>query len=283
MITLEQITGRVKDIAPLPPTATRLAAVLSSPSYGIDECAEVVRYDQALTLSIIKYVNSAFSATSRPIADIREAVVRLGGGRILRDLLAGHLRQNLAAELPAYGYSESDLWRHSVASGVAVEMLGRHVALPPAGLSFTAALLHDIGKLILARAAPRGDMEEIWKKVSAEKCACETAEKAVLGLSHAEVGAALLRSWGLPESMAASVGNHHARANTSDSMTDCVMAANLVARSIGEGIGHEGMSVGADAGVAKRLGLSRDKFELVCMESRCRMQEVAAGFGAALQ
>jgi putative nucleotidyltransferase with HDIG domain len=280
MITLEQITGRIKELAPLPPTATRLAAVLASPSYTIDECAKIVRYDQALTLAIIKYANSAFAAAACPVADVKEAVIRLGGGRILRDLLAAHLRQSLAPALPAYGYSESDLWRHSVAAAVAVEMLGRHVTLPPAGLSFTAALLHDIGKLILARAAPRSDMEAIWKKVSGEQCACETAEKAVLGFSHAEVGAAVLSAWALPAGMAASVGNHHAPEDTGDPMTDCVMAANLVARSIGEGVGHEGMSIGADAGVAKRLGLSRDKFELVCMQSRCRMQEVATIFGA---
>jgi putative nucleotidyltransferase with HDIG domain len=279
MITLDQITGRIKDLAPLPPTATRLAAVLASPSYSIDECAEVVRYDQALTVAIIKYVNSAFAAASYPIADIREAVVRLGGGRILRDLLAMHLKQNLSVDLPAYGYSESDLWRHSVAAAVAVEMLGRHVALPPAGLSFTAALLHDIGKLVLARAAPKNDMEEIWKKVTVEKCTCQAAEKAVLGFSHAEVGAAVLTAWELPAGMAASVGNHHASADTGDPMTDCVMAANMVARSIGEGIGYEGMNIGADAGMGKRLGLSRDKFELVCMESRCRMQEVMTAFG----
>ena len=278
MITLEQITGRIKELAPLPPTATRLAAVLATPTYNIDECVEVVRYDQALTLAIIKYVNSAFAAAARPIADIKEAVIRLGGGRILRDLLASHLRGNLTVELPAYGYKESDLWRHSVAAAVAVEILGRHAALPPAGLSFTAALLHDIGKLVLARAAPRNDMEAIWKKVSVEKYTCEAAEKTVLGFSHAEVGGAVLTAWALPAGMATSVANHHAPSDTGDPMTDCVMAANLVARSIGEGIGHEGMSVGADAGVGRRLGLSRDKFELVCAESRCRMLDVTSVF-----
>jgi putative nucleotidyltransferase with HDIG domain len=280
MITLEQITSRIKELAPLPPTATRLAALLASPNYSVNECVEVVRYDQILTLAIFKYANSAFSASTRPITDMKEAVVRLGGGRILRELLATHLRQSLATPLPAYGYSENELWRHSVAAVTAVEILGKRITLPAQGLVFTAALLHDVGKLVLARTAPRDDMEIIWQTVTTTQCSCETAEKTVLGLSHAEVGAEVIASWGLPEVISSAVRNHHATSDTGDNMTDCVMVANMIARVIGEGIGNEGMNMGGDANAGKRLGLTRDKFELTCAESQYRMQEVMAAFGA---
>jgi putative nucleotidyltransferase with HDIG domain len=280
MITLDRIVERINELAPLPPTAMRLAGLLASPGWSIEECVETIRYDQALTAEILRYVNSAYSGALREITSIKDAVVRLGGGRILEEILARHLRQNLAAPLPAYGYSERDLWRHSVAAAAAAEALGAYAPTPMAGLAFTAALLHDIGKLVLARLAPSEAMEAVWKMASDGRATCEKAEKTLLGFSHAEVGAAMIDAWKLPAAIAAAVKNHHAESDPADPMTDCVMAANLVARSIGEGIGNEGMCVGGDAQVAKRLGLTKDKFELVCAKTKIRVEDVLAAFGA---
>jgi putative nucleotidyltransferase with HDIG domain len=278
MIALDRITGAIGELSPLPQTATRLAALISKGNWTVDSCVEIIRYDQALTADLFKYANSAFSGSKRQISDIRDAVIRLGGGRILEDLCARHLHHDFAMALPVYGYDERDLWRHSVAAAVAVESLGAYAGVPVDGFAFTAALLHDIGKLVLARTAPREDMEAVWKMVTGARCSCEHAEKEVLGVTHAETGAAVIAAWGLPEGIVRSVKNHHAPNDPADSMTDCVMVANVVARSIGEGIGHEGMNTGGDAQVGKRLGLTKEKIEQVCVRTRYRFQEVVAGF-----
>jgi putative nucleotidyltransferase with HDIG domain len=278
MIALDRISGTIGELSPLPQTATRLAALISKGNWTVDSCVEIIRYDQALTADVLKYANSAFSGAKRQISDVRDAVIRLGGGRILEDLLARHLRRDFAMALPAYGYDERDLWRHSVAAAVAAESLGAYAGVPVDGLAFTAALLHDIGKLVLARTAPREDMEAVWKMVTGTHCSCEQAEKEVLGVTHAETGAAIIAAWGLPEGIVRGVKNHHAQNDPADSMTDCVMVANVVARSIGEGIGHEGMNIGGDALVGRRLGLTKEKIEQVCMQTRYRFQEVVGTF-----
>jgi putative nucleotidyltransferase with HDIG domain len=278
MITLDRITGAIEELSPLPQTATRLAALLSKGNWTVDSCVEIIRYDQALTADLFKYANSAFSGSKRRISDIRDAVIRLGGGRILEDLCARHLRGDFTLALPAYGYDERDLWRHSVAAAVAAESLGAYASIPIDGLAFTASLLHDIGKLVLARNAPREDMEAVWKRVTGTHCSCEQAEKEVLGMTHAETGAAVIAAWGLPEGIVRSVKNHHASNDPADPMTDCVMVANVVARTIGEGIGHEGMNVGGDALVGKRFGLTKEKFEQLCVRTRYRFQEVVGTF-----
>jgi hypothetical protein len=61
-------------------------------------------------------------------------------------------------------------------------------------------------------------------------------------------------------------------------MTDVVMVANLVARSIGEGVGYEGLSVGIDAAVGRRMGLTKEIFEGVCASTACRMREISTQF-----
>jgi putative nucleotidyltransferase with HDIG domain len=278
MIAIDTIAGAIKELSPLPQTATRLAALLSTGNWTVDACVDTIRYDQALTAAVFKYANSAFSGATREITDIRDAVIRLGGGRILEDLLARHLQRDLTQALPAYGYNERDLWRHSVAAAIAAETLCAKLSLPIGGLAFSAALLHDIGKLILARTVARHNMEEVWKTVSHQNCSCEEAERKILGITHAETGAAVIELWGLPADIITGVKNHHASTDTGHTMTDCVMVANLVARSIGEGIGHEGMSVGCDALVGKRTGLTRETFEQVCARTRSRFKEVVEEF-----
>jgi putative nucleotidyltransferase with HDIG domain len=273
------LLGHIRKLRPLPPTALRLAGLLDSPLYSIDECVNVIRYDEALALEVMIYANSAYSGASRPISDIRGAVIRLGGGRILKEILAKHLKSIMSGNLSAYGYAEVDLWRHSVAAATAVESLGPYLVSPIGGLAFAAALMHDIGKLILARAAPKARMDELWKKVSVEACTCEQAEKAVFGFSHADVGAEMMVEWKMPEAIERSVRNHHAVCAEADPMTDCVSVANIVARSVGEGIGFEGMSFGHDSRAAGRLGLTRDIVEKVCAQTTCRMKDVLAFFG----
>jgi putative nucleotidyltransferase with HDIG domain len=279
MISIQELTGRVRELSPLPPAATKLSRVLSSPMFSVEACVDSIRYDQALTLETLKFANAASEGVNREITSIREAVVRLGGGRILKEILARHLKKTLNEPLAAYGYGELELWRHSVAAASAAEALGAHIPSGAGGLSFTAALLHDVGKLILARTAPRREMEAIWKKVSVENCTCEQAEKTVLGFSHAEVGAEILTAWNMPESIVSAVRNHHAEtAAVLDPMTDVVMVANLVARSIGEGVGYEGLSVGIDAAVGRRMGLTKEIFEGVCASTACRMREISTQF-----
>jgi putative nucleotidyltransferase with HDIG domain len=273
------VQGYLRKLQPLPPTALRLAGLLDSPLSSVDECVAVIRYDEAITLAILTYANSAFSGASRQITDIRSAVIRLGGGRILKDILARHLKSILCESLDDYGYAEADLWRHSVAAATAVESLGPYLVNPIGGLAFAAALMHDIGKLILARAAPKTVMDEIWNKVSLEACTCEQAENSVFGFSHADVGAEMMVEWKMPEAIQRSVRNHHAVCAEPDAMTDCVSVANVVARSVGEGIGFEGMRFGHDSRAAARLGLTKDIVEKVCAQTTCRMREILSFFG----
>jgi putative nucleotidyltransferase with HDIG domain len=280
MITMQRIMEKIGELSPLPPTAPKLAAVVADETSTVKDIADLLQYDQALTLEVLKYANSAMSASARTIATVKDAVVRLGGARILERVVARHVKGVMQAPLTSYGYSEKDLWRHSVASALAAEQLGGITKSSTAGLSFTAALLHDIGKLILGRTAPATDMEHIFLLVvdGRQTITCEQAEQKVLGFSHADVGAEIASTWRLPQPIVDGIRHHHSLDHTAEPVTDAVKVANIVARTIGEGIGNEGMSLAVDNGVSRRLGLSHEQFETICLESARHLAEVLSMF-----
>jgi len=280
MITLQSVMAAVGDMKPLPPTAPKLAAVIGDANSTVDDIAGVLQYDQALTIDLLKSANSAMSASSRTIATVKDAVIRLGGARVLQRVVGKHVCGMMATPLVAYGYQENDLWRHSVAAAVAAEQLGSLVKSKSTGLSFTASLLHDIGKLVLSRTAPAEDMQAIFRMVFDEPLllTSEQAEKRVLGFSHADVGAEIALSWNLPQVIVDAIRNHHSLNNIGEPVTDIVKVANIVARTIGEGIGNEGMSLVVDNELSLRIGFTHDQFETLCIRSAHSLADVLRMF-----
>jgi hypothetical protein len=233
------LVSRIETLAPLPACASRLAAVVDDPESGIDDVVEAIRFDQALTATVLREANATSSASRRVISSVKGAVVRLGGARVLSRCLAGAIKAQLVEALPGYGYDERELWRHSVAAAVAAEELG---------VAFTASLLHDIGKLVLGRQAEPETMQAVWNCVEKDACTADQAETIVLGFSHAALGA--------------------------DFCGDTVIVANIIAHCIGAGLGYEGMSIAAPEMISGRLGLSKENFERVCANTLGRLRQV---------
>lgn len=276
MKSLNEIIANAEQLAPLPLTAAKLAQVIADDKSTIEDATEVVRYDQALSAFVLRVANSSFSASNRTIGNVRDAVIRLGSGRILEMLISKCVRGIMKKPLAQYGYSEDDLWRHSVASAIAAENLNRYAKINISGLSFTAALLHDIGKLLMIRGFPENEMRKIWDIMKDNHVSWADAEKELFGFTHAEVGAYMAQLWKLPEHIERAIRYHNTVDTDFDLVTDSVRVANVVARAIGQGIGFEGMSVAVDSNISERLVLSRENFEMLCADTAEKLEGVLA-------
>ena len=124
---------------------------MADPESTLESISEVVSLDQALAGRALRAANSAASAASSPITTVRDAVVRLGRSTMLTLALGTQVRRNLQQAVPEFGLAANVLWRHSVATALVAESLATActVRIPPE--SYAASLLHDIGKLVLAR------------------------------------------------------------------------------------------------------------------------------------
>jgi putative nucleotidyltransferase with HDIG domain len=178
--------------------------------------------------------------------------------------------------LEPYGYVEKELWFHSVASAVAAEYINRYAKTTISGISFTAALLHDLGKLLIVNKFSDKEVFNILKLVRDENISWAEAEKKVFGFNHADIGAKIADMWNLPDSIIRAILNHHNDDYDFDPVIDCVRVSNVVARVIGHGVGFEGMGVCIDSNIAERLKISREHFEQICAETAQKFNEVIA-------
>ncbi len=209
MIQVEALVKQAHAVQPLPASVSRLAALIASDSWSIEEIEEVISLDQGLTANLLRLANSAAFASMSEITGVREAVVRMGAGAVLSLAMAASVHSRLDRPIPQYGLSEGDLWRHSVASALAAQQIGRACTkrLPPE--CFTAALLHDIGKLIMCRHLSPEILEILGHARREGHLSAVRAEIAVLEVHHGELGGLIAQHWGLPEGIVRGIQYHH--------------------------------------------------------------------------
>ncbi|MBM3834526.1 MAG: HDOD domain-containing protein [Verrucomicrobia bacterium] len=202
LIDLDAFIKKADELQPLPASTTKLVSVASGTETNVDEITKVISFDPALTMRLLRTDNSAFSGTALTITTVHEAVSRLGTARVLSLAIASHTKPMMRVQLRPYGLSEGALWRHSVIAMLAAESIARvtRVPIPPA--ASTAALLHDIGKLVMACfISPEIlDLIEQGKKIG--NLTPLEAEAQILQVHHGELGGLIARHWQLPEAIA---------------------------------------------------------------------------------
>jgi putative nucleotidyltransferase with HDIG domain len=204
---LRKVLGGLKKLPALPAAYSALERTLADERAGARELAQIIEQDIAMSAKILQLVNSAFFGLSRRVTSVPEAVSYLGF-RMIQQLMLGAeiFADGGFASRP--GMSLEGLRDHSLlTAAIARRILSddRRAAED----AWTAGLLHDIGKLILAAELPEHLAAPVSVAQQTGRPAYE-AEQQLYGVTHAEIGAYLVGMWGLPYSIVEAVGNHHA-------------------------------------------------------------------------
>jgi putative nucleotidyltransferase with HDIG domain len=211
---------------------------------------------------------------------VRQAVILLGLKRLVQMVIATCTSAIMDRTVPGYDLSAGELWRHSLAVSVAAEGLVRVLKLDAAEEIFTAALLHDIGKIVLGQFV-QDDYAKIALALE-QGLAFETAESIVLGTNHAEIGAQVLSKWSFPEGIVHAVRWHHEpeRSERTDPMLDVVHVANMLCLMIGIGVGRDGLNYRPSPVVTKRLGITTSHLEKVASQTLQWASELSQALAA---
>lgn len=204
--SLRQLVTRLPSIPSLPGIYVELVDELGRSDCSTRRIAELIRKDIGMTVKILQIVNSAFFGLSRPISDARTAVEFLGLDTIASLTLGVGVISQI--EQRGQGAMFAELWAHSMSVGVAASNIAAIENADAGSDAFTAGLLHDIGRIILAVNLPE-EYRTACALFAAEHISMVDAETHVFGATHAEVGAYLLGLWGLPSEVVRAVAFHH--------------------------------------------------------------------------
>ncbi|MBM3831793.1 MAG: HDOD domain-containing protein [Verrucomicrobia bacterium] len=122
--------------------------------------------------------------------------------------------------------------RHSVAAALVTEVIQPHIKVPLPAEAFTAALLHDIGKLIMARFLSTDILELMHQARTSGKLTVLEAETKILQVHHGELGGIIAQHWKFPERIVRGIIYHHNPDQGNDPICDIVYVSNLGAKKL---------------------------------------------------
>jgi putative nucleotidyltransferase with HDIG domain len=182
-----------------------LLELVENPNASVGEVADVVSSDPAISLKLLRLVNSAYYGLREEVRTVEHAVALLGM-KVVKNLV-------LTASVFDTMKDSTELYlRHCVSCGMAMRILAEGDTKVKGLLSgdeaFIFGLLHDIGKMLFEQFLPReyGLVDHV---VRAEKIAWHQAEEKVIGIDHALLGARLAEKWHLPKPMICAIEAHH--------------------------------------------------------------------------
>lgn len=278
-IDLNEILRRATEMPPFSATTSRLVKLASNPNYDVADVVEVVKYDQALTLKLLAAANTVYYAGAVPAGTAYEAVMRLGTAQVMALAVASGVRSLLQAELPAYGMPGGYLWRHSIYAAVVGEIAPCYCEVESSPELFTAALLHDIGKLVMGHFIKGEILKRVVAVREAEGLSAIDAEARVIGIHHAQLGGLIAEHWKLPAGVVEGIRFHHDPIFGTKDICYFVYLADHVARKLGGAAGDtEAGQIPDD--VASHLGLTEKKYEKLCEMAAMRYEKVSALYEA---
>jgi len=172
-----------------------------------------------------------------------------------------------------YGLNEGELWRHAVSSALIAKELAQKMDIKQTSIVFTAALLKDIGKIILDQHVAHA-LGKINELVGNKNFSFREAEKKVLGIDHAELGGLVAKKWNFSNKLISIISNHHLTKETevTDKETAIVYLADTVCMMMGIGGGVDGLAYRFHEEILENL-------KITPMD----LQEIIAGFGENIQ
>jgi putative nucleotidyltransferase with HDIG domain len=201
---------KIKALPSPSPVLRRVSTVVADPASSMDEVVAALKLDPSIAGKILQLANSAYIGIPRSISSLRNAVILLGLKRVQSVIMVSQFVEPLDVSASMHPFSLERFWRHSMTVGLVAESIGRHCkryeAVDEQEL-FSAALLHDVGKLAVA-AHDASIVRTALEQSNAKGIPFYRAE--IEELSHTTVGAHLADQWGFPLELSRSIANHHA-------------------------------------------------------------------------
>lgn len=223
---------KIESLPTIPSILRKILGIIEDPNVSLQKISDFVASDPTLTARILKMVNSPIYGFPGRISSVNHAMVILGLNAV-KGLLIGVsvfevMKKNMVG-----------LWEHSLSSAIYARIVSNRKELESPEEISVAALLHDIGKVILLIAF-KDDYTKILENTNKRENFLYELEKEYFGITHAEIGGIVGKKWNFPLKLIEPIMNHH-RPQLSKNFeleTSVVHLSNILALS--RGIGYSG-------------------------------------------
>jgi len=275
MQALDNFINEVKTLPPAPRVLVRLMAVLNEDDAPASRIVDLIAVDPALTAKVLRHCNNASFGLAHSVSGLDEAVTQMGINEIYRLVAVVIGESMLGSEQPGYGIGMGGLWEHSITTAAAARGIAQKLG-GDQNMAFTAGLLHDIGKLVLG-VFLEGSVPAVLSKTGPSGLSFLEAEKATLGVEHAELGGRVLARWKFPENYVSAVWHHHdpIKAHPHEQLAAYVHLGDIIAHYIGRAQGFDSFAVNTQATALEILELTAADMDLFMIETSAALEQLS--------
>ena len=204
---LEQLFLRIGQISSLPSVAARILQVADDEESNANDLLQVVGQDPALSIRILRTVNSSYYGMINEVADLQTAISMLGFVEVRKLALTVYVARLCEENTEYLGFSREGLWKHMVVVGSIARMISKLFRRGNPEEAYMTGLLHDIGILLIDQFMH----EQLCHVIDLVNDGAETteAERQILTFDHTDLGAYVATQCNLPEHVVAAIQFHH--------------------------------------------------------------------------
>ena len=264
----------IRYVPTLPTILAQILGLLNDDRSSASDLEKIITHDQSMSSKVLAVANSAYYGFRHQIITVRRAVVALGyeeirniclGASLVGFLHPSTFRDRRGAEL---------LWFHSLSVAEASRVVAKFASAFAPEASFTAGLLHDLGKVVLAAYFP-DEAEAIEALRRQEQLSFRQAEQ-VRDADHCQIGWVLGQHWDLPPQLVEAMTEHHKPrpSNVYYDLTCVVHAGNFIARDLQLGYSGNPDPPDYEPSAFEHLGLEPDKLEECTQKVESRRRQI---------
>ncbi len=227
----------ISEIVSFPQVIAEIQSEATKENVASVRIAQLIETDAALTIQVLRAINSPFYGLRWEVTSVPQAVAFLGFEEVSHLALLYHMRQEFNQFNDQQVDYLNDLWKHSLATAILSQSLASKLAQRPLSKAFTAGILHDIGKIVFVQCYPIYH-DEVRNLLNTSDIADVEAEEQLIGISHATIGGHLCERWKLPAELRDIIQHHHkpAASKYSPVLTAIVRFADVLAEIWEHGI-----------------------------------------------
>jgi len=194
--TLDLLLKDDTELMTLPSIVYEILELIDSSYSSSEEIVALVSQDAVLTAKVLHMVNSAYYGLVAHIDTVAHAI-NIIGLRTLRDIVVVTKVGEKFNGIPSEVANVESFWMNNlVCAGMAKRL--DQIQLTPRHNIFAPALLSNIGALVFLQKLPLVS-KRILQIAKEKRHDIYDVEQDILGHTHADIGAELMKQWGLPE------------------------------------------------------------------------------------